>query len=169
MTEPHDAVDGMRARLATLYPDLDTSGFAVTGRVLRLARAIDRHRADHLAESDLSPGDFDVLATVRRLEGDEGVNPRRVLQSVLITSGGLTKRLDRLEASGLLARHPDPDDRRGTRVRLTEQGRITLDGALRSLLDAERVLVGRALGDEDTGRLADLLRRLATQVDAEGV
>jgi len=80
---------------------------------------------------------------------------------VLITSGGLTKRLDRLEEAALIRRHPDPDDRRGTLVRLTTEGREVIDDALATLLEAETDLVQTALGDEDeTDAAVSILRRL---------
>lgn len=167
MPETNDAVDGMRDRLAALYPELDTSAFGVTGRVLRLARSIDHLRAEHLSQFDLVPGDFDVLATIRRIEGDTGVNPRRLLQSVLITSGGLTKRLDRLQTAGWVARHPDPDDRRATLVRLTAEGRDLVDRALPSLLASEQELIERAFTDRQRDRTAASLRRLALALPAD--
>lgn len=154
-----DPIDEIREHLADVHPDLDTSGFAVTGRLLRLARVVLRLRDEHLERYDLNQGDFDVLATVRRTESKHGVKPRRLLESVLITSGGLTKRLDRLEEANLVGRHPDPDDRRGTLVRLTAEGRDVIDGALATLLTAERDLVGAALDDE-VDAAAAMLRQL---------
>lgn len=164
MTPPPDAIDAIEARLAQLYPDLDTSGFAVTGRILRLARHITARRVDHLTDFGLTPGDFDVLATVRRVQGPEGVNPGTVLESVLITSGGLTKRLDRLESAGLLERRPDPDDRRGTLARLTDEGTEVVDAALQSLVSAERDLVAEVMTDRQMDQAAALLRRLHAPV-----
>ncbi len=160
MPDTTDPIDGMRERLAELYPELDTSAFGLTGRVLRLAQAFERHRAEHLKQFDLAPGDFDVMATIRRIEGDTGVNPGTLLQSVLITSGGLTKRLDRLEAAGWLARHPDPGDRRATLVRLTPQGRELLDQALQSLLTSEREFVNGTIPQRLRDQTAATLRRL---------
>jgi DNA-binding MarR family transcriptional regulator len=159
MTEP-DVVDGLRDRLAELYPDLDTRGLAITGRILRLAQAIDAARTEHLADFGLAPGDFDVLATLRRVQGDAGANPGLLLRSVLISSGGLTKRLDRLEAAGLVERRPDPRDRRGTLVRLTRAGTALIDEALPSLLTLERDRVAEVLSDRQLEQAAALLRRL---------
>lgn len=166
---PHasDGIDGMRERLAELYPELDTSAFGLTGRVLRLAQAIERHRSEHLKQFDLAPGDFDVMATLRRIEGDTGAHPGTLLQSVLITSGGLTKRLDRLEAAGWLARHPDPGDRRATLVRLTPQGRELLDQALQSLLTSERELVDGAIPQRQRDQAAATLRRLVLALTSD--
>jgi DNA-binding MarR family transcriptional regulator len=165
--ETTDAVDGMRGRLAVLYPELDTSGFGITGRVLRLAQAVERLGAGHLSGFGLVPGDFDVLATIRRIEGDTGVNPGRLLQSVLITSGGLTKRLDRLQAAGWVVRHPDPDDRRATLVRLTPEGRDLIDRALPSLLTSEQEFIERTLSGRQRDQTAANLRRLVLALPAD--
>jgi DNA-binding MarR family transcriptional regulator len=165
--EAPDAVDGMRERLAALYPELDSSAFGVTGRVLRLAQAIDRLRAEHLSQFGLAPGDFDVLATIRRIEDDTGVNPGRLLQSVLITSGGLTKRLDRLQTAGWVVRHPDPDDRRATRVQLTPEGRELIDRALPSLLTSEQQHIERTLSERQRDQAAASLRRLVLAFPAD--
>jgi DNA-binding MarR family transcriptional regulator len=165
--EATDAVDGMRDRLATLYPELDTRAFGVTGRVLRLAQSIDRRRAEHLSQFGLVPGDFDVLATIRRIAGDAGVNPGRLLRSVLITSGGLTKRLDRLQTAGWVDRDPDPDDRRATLVRLTPEGRDLVDRALPSLLASEQELIERTLTDRQRDQTAASLRRLVLALAAD--
>lgn len=164
MTDSSDEVGRMRDRLAELYPDLDTSAFGVTGRVLRLAQQFESLRADHLATFELTPGDFDVLATIRRLEGTERINPARLLQSVLITSGGLTKRLDRLEEAGLIARYRDPQDRRGALLRLTPDGTTLVDRALPSLLTMERELVAQSLSDRQLEQASSLLLRLAVSV-----
>lgn len=140
-----DALDVIAEQLAATYPDPDTSGLMVTGRILRLATAIAAARTERLADWDLTVADYDVLATLRRAAPPEGMNPSEVLASVMITSGGMTKRLDRLEERGLLERSPDPDDRRAVRVRLTPAGRRVIDQALPALLAAEAELVRRAI------------------------
>lgn len=156
----NDPVDKIRQRLAVLYPDLDTEVFGVTGRILRLAREIEARRAQHLASFNLSPGDFDLMATLRRTDEGEGVNPGRLLESLLVTSGGLTKQLDRLEAAGHIERHPDPGDRRATRVRLTQQGLEVIDEVLPSLLEMEGETTGSKLTASQLERMASMLRRL---------
>lgn len=160
-----DAVDGIQRRLAELHPDVDASAVGVTGRLLRLAQAFQRRRDEHLESFGLTAGDFDVLATVRRTQGSDGVKPRQLLRSVLITSGGLTKRLDRLENAGLLVRHPDPDDRRGTLIRLTKEGTALVDRAIPSVLTMERDLLSDALTGRQVDQTASLLRRLILTID----
>jgi DNA-binding MarR family transcriptional regulator len=157
-----DHVDEIQDRLAELYPGADSTAFGVTGRILSLARALEALRAEHLRLFDLTPGDFDVLATIRRQQGADGMNPGQILDSVLITSGGLTKRIDRLERAGLIERHPDPGDRRGTLLRLTPTGRTRVDEAIPSVLEMEGEVLATALDDGRLSESADLLRRLMT-------
>ena len=77
----------------------------------------------------------------------------------MLTSSGTTKRLDKLEAAGLIARQPDPSDRRGTLIALTTDGRRLIDALTPAHLDNERRILG-ALSEADQRRLADLLRKL---------
>lgn len=167
MPSQRDEVDNIRHQLADLYPELDTRAIEVTGRVLRLAQAFESRRADHLATFDLTSADFDLLATIRRTQGSAGVNPSQLLQSVLVSSGGLTKRLDRLEESGLTERHPDPDDRRGTLVRLTPAGKKLIDEVLPSVLEMEHEFLTRELTTTELEEAATLLRRLGIAASAE--
>ncbi|MGH3331628.1 MAG: MarR family winged helix-turn-helix transcriptional regulator, partial [Nocardioidaceae bacterium] len=84
----------------------------------------------------------------------------------LVTSGTMTNRVDRLVTRGLVERLPDPHDRRGVLVRLTDQGRTTVDGALKSLLDRERELLA-GLDPNDQKRLASLLRNLVAPFEGD--
>ena len=77
----------------------------------------------------------------------------------MLTSSGTTKRLDRLEQAGLIARSPDPQDRRGTLITLTAAGRRLIDKVTQAHLENERTILG-ALSEADPRRLADLLRKL---------
>ncbi len=169
MGEGHDATDPLdriQADLARVLPGEDTSGVAVTGRLLRLARQVEDRREQRLRDFGLTPADYDVLATLRRRSGSRGLNPGEVQRAVMVTSGGMTKRLDRLEQAGLLERRPDPDDRRGVRVRLTRSGRSTIDRSLRAVLAMERDLVAAAVpAASDRGRLTSLLRQLLVALE----
>jgi DNA-binding MarR family transcriptional regulator len=155
-----DAVDGIRERLGELFPKLDTKAYAVTARILRLAQAIEARRAELLASHGITPGEFDVLATLRRSDEGTGVNPGRFLESLLITSGGLSKRLDRLEEDGLIERKPDPGDRRGTRVQLTRKGLETIDVVIPKLVETEGQQTRERLSDRQVEQASTILRRL---------
>lgn len=161
-----DRIDHIRKELADLGVEADTEGLAVTGRILRLARDVEATRDELLRDFGLSVADFDVMATLRRRSEPNGLKAKHLQASVMITSGGMTKRLDRLQSAGLIERHPDPDDRRGVRIALTAEGRHVIDKALPALLDAEAKMVREAIGSaRDRERLAGFLRQLSLGMD----
>ena len=145
-------------------PDLDVAPLEVLSRVSRLARHLDLARREAFATHDLEPWEFDVLAALRREGAPYTLSPGRLLQVTLVTSGTMTNRIDRLEAKGLVARVPDPNDGRGVQVVLTEAGRTRVDDALTDLLAHEREILS-ALPAHDRDELADLLRRLTVPFD----
>jgi DNA-binding MarR family transcriptional regulator len=131
----------------------------VIGRVSRLSRQLEQRLDPVFARHGLEQGLFDVLATLRRSGGPYRMRPADLAASVMLTSSGITKRLDRLEAAGLVARHPDPQDRRGLLIELTPAGRELIDAALADHVAAEHRLLA-ALSPDDRDRLAGLLRIL---------
>lgn len=161
---PPDHVDRMAAEWATAAPDLDVSPLDVAGRLLRLAAHLQRDIDAALATVDLSFGDFDVLNTLRRAGGSDGLNPTALARTALITSGAMTTRLDRLEGRGLVERHPDPADRRGAIVRLTPDGRTRAEVALDLVLAADRRLLA-PLTPRQTQTLVPLLRHLLSSAE----
>jgi DNA-binding MarR family transcriptional regulator len=145
-------------------PDLDVSPMQVLSRVTRLARHLDRHRSAAFARSGLEPWEFDVLAALRRAGPGHRLSPGQLLKETMVTSGTMTNRVDRLASRGLVQRLPDPADRRGVLVRLTDEGRATVDGALGALLDREHELLG-GLDAEGRESLAVLLRDLLVRFE----
>lgn len=142
-------------------PDIAVDGLPITGRILRLARYLEVGRERQLAPFGLTVGDFDLLATLRRRAADESIKVGELQKSLMLSSGGTTKRLDRLEAAGLVERLPDPNDRRGTLIRLAESGRTLIDEAVPAITRYESDLVARALSTS-RGRAAveDGLRQM---------
>jgi DNA-binding MarR family transcriptional regulator len=137
-----DAVDRIIEDLHQLFPDLDPIGLPIVGRILRASRFLEARRETQLADYGLTAADFDVLAALRRTTREvAAVNVRELQQSVMMSSGGMTKRLDRLEGNDLIERHPDPQDRRGVLIALTPTGRDRIDTALVAVLDAESALI----------------------------
>jgi DNA-binding MarR family transcriptional regulator len=146
-------------------PDLDVSPLQVLSRVSRLAKHLDRARRASFAEHALEPWEFDVLTTLRRAGEPYELSPGALLRATLVTSGTMTNRIDRLAAARLVRRRPDPDDRRGVLVSLTDLGRERVDAAFADLLRREReLLAGLAPSDQQT--LAALLRTILAPFDA---
>jgi DNA-binding MarR family transcriptional regulator len=161
---PVDEVDVLVDAWRRERPDLDVAPLEVLSRVSRLARHLDLARREAFEAHDLEPWEFDVLAALRREGAPYTLSPGRLLQVTLVTSGTMTNRIDRLEAKGLVARVPDPNDGRGVQVVLTEAGRRRVDDALTDLLAHERDILS-ALPADDRDELADLLRRLTVPFD----
>jgi DNA-binding MarR family transcriptional regulator len=162
---PGDEVDRIVAAWRRERPDLDVAPLEVLSRVSRLARHLDRARSAAFAERDLESWEFDVLSALRRAGAPYELSPGQLVTQTLVTSGTMTNRVDRLLARGLVQRLPDPHDRRGVIVRLTDAGRRTVDDAFAGLLDRERELLSR-LTATDRSRLAGLLRHLVSPFDA---
>jgi DNA-binding MarR family transcriptional regulator len=154
-----DDVDRLVAAWQRERPDLDVEPLHVLSRVARVAKQHARIRAAAFAEHGLDDWEFDVLAALRRAGDPYELSPGQLVAETLVTSGTMTTRVDRLIERGLVERRPDPRDRRGVLVRLTEPGRGVVDGAMSTLLDHEHTLVA-ALQPKDRAALPGVLRRL---------
>jgi len=155
-----DGVDTILEQWRRERPDLDPSPIGVIGRISRLSREIERRLEPVYAASGLEPGWYDVLATLRRAGPPYKLRPTDFAATLMLTSSGTTKRLDRLEAAGHVTREPDPSDRRGVIIALTPQGRRLVDkAAVKHLANERRILGG--LSAAERRQLADLLRKLS--------
>jgi DNA-binding MarR family transcriptional regulator len=163
-----DDVDRIVAQWAHERPDLQTEAMAVFGRIYRIARLMGDQQEAVYSGFGISRGDFDVLATLRRAGAPFCLSPKELTRSLMLTSGGMTGRLDRLEKRGLVARSPDPADRRGLTITLTDGGRDLVDQAVGAGLDAQRRVLEH-LPEGDRSTLGGLLRALlaAAEPDAD--
>ncbi len=159
-----DEVDGLVAAWTRERPDLDPSPLQVLSRVARLARLLDIARATAFGAQDLQPWEFDVLSCLRRAGPPFTLSAGRLMRETLVSSGTMTNRIDRLTGRGLVERRPDPGDRRGVLVALTDDGRRRADDAITDLLAREQPLLS-SLTSHQQDVLADLLRRLLTPLD----
>ena len=158
-----DGVDQILEQWQRERPELDHSPIGIVGRVSRLAREIEARLEPVYREHGLEPGWHDVLATLRRSGPPFRLRPTDLTNASMLTSSGTTKRLDKLESAGLIARSADPADRRGTLIRLTDAGRDLIDRLTEAHLENERrILAG--LSEADRRRLADLLRKLQLEL-----
>jgi DNA-binding MarR family transcriptional regulator len=161
-----DEVDELVTAWRAQRPDLDVEPMQVLSRISRLARHLDIARRGAFADHGLETWEFDVLSALRRQGPPFQLTPGALLRATLVTSGTMTNRIDRLAAAGLVRREPDPRDKRGVLVTLTEQGVERADAALADLLRRERALLA-GLDRDERQHLADLMRVLLAPFDAE--
>ncbi|MGW1869812.1 MarR family winged helix-turn-helix transcriptional regulator [Streptomyces mauvecolor] len=157
---PSDAVDAITAQWAAVRPDLETVPMAVYGRIYRIARAMGERMDKEYAQFGIGRGEFDVIATLRRSGEPYTLSPRQLSATLMLTTGGMTGRLDKLEKAGLLRRSPDPTDRRGLRVTLTEKGLTLVDESVTAGLAAQTEVLTSALTTDEAAQLSALLRKL---------
>ncbi|MEO1145635.1 MAG: MarR family transcriptional regulator [Cyanobacteria bacterium J06638_22] len=158
----HDQIDKILTQWQHEAPQLDVSSLAVVGRILQLARLLEKHREALLADFDLNLWSFDMLATLRRQGPPYQLKPTDLYGLLMLSSGAMTNRIDRLEKEGLVTRLRQPSDRRGIIVQLTEQGIKRVDAAMPVLFEQENRLLD-ALSQTETQSLIPLLRKfLAT-------
>lgn len=139
-------------------PDLDVSPQGVIGRLHRLAGHLTAELVAVYERHGLSEGEFDVLATLRRSGAPYELAAGELAEHTMVTTGGLTKRLDRLESGGLITRRRSDTDGRGRVVRLTAAGRRVIDEAFTDHMRNERRLLDQ-LTPDDAERLESLLAR----------
>ncbi len=148
-------------------PDIDAFPMEVIGRLTELAQVVTRDRLNpFFVDFGLQNGEFDVLATLRRSGPPYAVTPTTLYEAAMISSGGMTARIDRLEKAGLIERLKHPTDRRGTLVALTDKGKSLIDGMLPAHVENERAILATLSNEEQVvfnGLLAKLLRGPTSQ------
>jgi DNA-binding MarR family transcriptional regulator len=141
-------------------PRLDRSSLAVIGRISRLARLLEEEHEPVFAANGVNGGEFDVLAALRRTGRPYRLTPTALSRALMVTSGGMTKRLAALEQRGLVRREPDPQDGRSTAVSLTRDGSRLVDATLADHVANQKRLLG-GLDRKECTELARLLEKLA--------
>jgi DNA-binding MarR family transcriptional regulator len=163
MTE-RDGVDTIIEQWRAARPDLDPSPIGVIGRVSRLARELEARLEPVYKELGREPGWHDLLATLRRSGPPFALRPSDLTGTLMLTSSGTTKRLDKLEEAGLIVRGPDPNDRRAILITLTPAGKDLIDGVTAAHLANEASLL-EGLSAAEQRELAALLRKLLLSLD----
>jgi DNA-binding MarR family transcriptional regulator len=162
--DERDGVDLILEQWRRERPELDHAPIGVVGRISRLARELEARLERVYRDHGLEPGWHDILATLRRHGAPFRLRPTDLTNASMLTSSGTTKRLDKLEQAGLIARSPDPGDRRGTLISLTTAGRKLVDEVSDAHLANERRLLA-TLTAAERRQLADLLRKLRLGLD----
>jgi len=162
-----DHIDFVVKQWANAMPALDVSSMEVFGRMLRIMKHLAKKRAKVLSALGFHEGDFDFLANLRRAGEPYCLSPTTLYQSLLVTSGAMTNRLNRLEAQGLIVRLLDPSDKRSMRVALTETGLHLIEHALVLHVDMQNALLS-TLDDAQVQQLRHSLSQLLISTEESG-
>jgi DNA-binding MarR family transcriptional regulator len=159
-----DSVDIILEQWKAERPELDPSPIGIIGRISKLEQHLGLALQEKFAEYTLQRGDFDVLATLRRSGKPYQLTPTVLYQTMMLTSGAMTARLDRLENMGLIQRLAHPTDRRGLLVALTQTGLVLIEKVMIAHIENEQTLL-TALSSKEQQQLANLLRKLLLRLE----
>lgn len=162
---PQDAVDRLIAQWRKALPALPVDAMEIIARLGRLAALGERKVSDELAKFGLKLGEFDVLMTLRRADAGEGLTPTDLYRDLMLSSGAMTHRLDKLEEACWIERRQDARDRRGYRIALTKKGRELIDRALVAHVENEERMLS-ALTKSERQALNAMLRKLNASLGA---
>jgi DNA-binding MarR family transcriptional regulator len=140
-------------------PDVEIGPLEVTGRLSRIGPLLARRQESVFSRFGLNRGEVGVLSALRIAGPPHRLSPTRLGRGLMLSSAGMTSRIDRLERRGLVRRLPDPDDRRGVIVELTDQGLEIVDAAVAALAISDRELLER-FEPQELALLEGLLRKL---------
>jgi DNA-binding MarR family transcriptional regulator len=139
-------------------PDLETAGLQVTARLSRIGPLLARRQEGVFERFGLGRGEVGVLGALRIAGQPYQLSPTRMAKGLMLSSAGITSRIDRLERRGFVRRLPDPDDRRGVIIELTDHGLEIVDAAVAALSASDRELLGR-MEPAELVQLEGLLRK----------
>jgi len=154
-----DWTDQALERWSSLSPKLDMESSQVVERIGRIALQFGRWQDEVFGRHGLNRGEVGVLYALRGVGPPPQLSPTQLSRVLMLSSAGITSRLDRLERRELVARLTDPDDRRGILVELTEQGSKAADEAVAAGAEATRRMMS-GLTREELKTLGRLLRKL---------
>lgn len=155
-----DDVDRVELDWRRERPDIDVASIGIVSRIWRVGRHLEQQRKAQLDAVGTDRGTLDVLAMLRRAGPPYRRTAGELTRSALITSGGVSQRLDKLEKAGLVTRHVDTADRRRVDVELTAEGVDLVDSVLADLMDHDTRVLSVALTVPEQDRLRQLLRKL---------
>jgi len=159
-----DFTDQLLDRWANVRPELDVRPYEVTGRIARLGQLIARQQEETFERFGLNRGEVGVLSALRTAPAPRRLSPTALFRGLMLSSAGMTSRLDRLERRGFVRRIPDPDDRRSVQVELTPAGRKAVDEAVAANTDRERVFLGD-LSAKERDTLKRLLKKMLGSIE----
>lgn len=170
-SRPEDGVDRIEADWNRERPDIDVSSVGLVTRIWRIGRHMERQRNQVLTEWDADRGTIDILGMLRRAGSPYRRTAGDLTRHSLITSGGVSQRLEKLERAGLITRHVDTADRRRVEVELTAAGVELIDSVLSASMSRDTSVLDQALDPEEQETMRLLLRKLLVvlePLDASG-
>ena len=162
--EQEDAVDRILHQWHAQRPDLDVSAMGILGRLTRTAALVQKQLNLVFSEHDLSPWEFDVLATLRRAGPPFRLSPTALFSSLMLSSGTMTRQLQQLETRGLISRLPNPADARSMLVLLSDEGLVLIERVISAhVSNQHRILEG--LPAQECRQLDASLKQLLLMVE----
>ena len=152
-----DMIDDLQEDWSDQRPDLNTESMGVVLRIQALAKILGEQTAQRLDEYDLQWWQYDVLSTLRRKGYPYRMAATELADAVMLTSGAMTNRIDRLEQAGLISRVADAEDRRRVLVELTRSGLKLIEDAAETRFQSAAEAIA-CLDDRQKSQLSDLLR-----------
>ena len=162
--EEKDHVDRLQAQWTAELPDLDTEPMTILGRAYRLSNLVRPSIEETFASFGLDRGEFDVISTLRRSGPPYRLTPTDLYTLLMISSGGLTHRLDRLQKAELIVRERSAADGRSSVVGLTENGIALAEAAFRADMASEARYL-EVLNGQERAALAGLLKKLLISLE----
>jgi DNA-binding MarR family transcriptional regulator len=159
-----DWTDQVLEKWTALRPDLEMGPYQVTARISRIGLHVARQQEEAYGRFGLNRGEVGVLSALRIAGPSNPLSPTRLFKGLMLSSAGITSRLDRLERRGLVKRNRDPNDRRGILVELTAEGARILDEAVTAATASEQKLLA-GLSPDERETLASLLRKLLADLE----
>jgi DNA-binding MarR family transcriptional regulator len=154
-----DTTDRLLTGWDSARPDLEVGALQVTARLSRIGTHLARRQEDVFSRFGLNRGEVGALSSLRIAGPPYQLSPTRLAKGLMLSSAGVTSRIDRLERRGLVRRLPDPNDRRGVIIELTDAGLEVVDAAVEANSASDRQLLER-LDPQELTQLEALLRKL---------
>ena len=155
----HDTTDQQLVGWGEARPDLETGALQVTARLTRVGAHLAKRQEAVFGRFGLGRGEVGALSALRIAGPPYRLSPTRLAKGLMLSSAGVTSRIDRLERRGLVRRLDDPSDRRGVLIELTDEGLEVVDAAVAAITVSDQRLLER-LDPEEIAQLEAILRKL---------
>lgn len=164
----YDDIDRVIEQWGVERPDIDVSSMGIVSRIWRAGRFLERQREKELAEWSTDRGTVDILSMLRRTGQPYRRTAGYLTKHSLITAGGVSQRLEKLERGGLVTRQVDKGDRRRVEVQLTDRGIALIDSVFGDVMEREEGRLAGALTSDERQMLGILLRKLLVSLEPDG-